>query len=117
MKSLMLRAGTDGCTTSTDGPIAIDGQPVTGGELRDRLGADNAGLVLALTYLTAEERRNMFGVTYERWHMGVFIEAGARWTPRLVRNDNDLRPLGVEMINNTGARIFMPANVGLMLRF
>lgn len=59
----------------------------------------------------------VFGITYERWHMGIFVEAGARWTPRLVRRDDDLRPLGVEMINNTGARIFMPANVGLMVRF
>lgn len=59
----------------------------------------------------------VFGVTYERWHMGVFLEAGARWTPRLVRQDDDLRPLGVEMINNTGPRIFMPANVGIMVRF
>lgn len=59
----------------------------------------------------------VFGVTYERWHMGVFLEAGARWTQRLVRQDADLRPLGLEMINDTGPRIFMPANVGIMVRF
>lgn len=43
----------------TSSAIAIDGQPVTGPELRDRLGAD-AELVLKLSYLDAETRRAMF---------------------------------------------------------
>jgi hypothetical protein len=43
----------------TDGPIAVDGQPVTGAELRSRLG-DDADLVLALSYLDREERRTLF---------------------------------------------------------
>ena len=43
----------------TRGPIALDGQPVTGAELRERLGAD-ADLVLELSYLSDEQRRAMF---------------------------------------------------------
>src|SRR5882762_7433380 len=38
------------------GVIAVDGRPVTGAELRDRLGAD-ADLVLSLSYLSENERR------------------------------------------------------------
>src|SRR5437667_10494118 len=39
-----------------DGTIAIDGAPATGGELREKLGAD-ADLVLRLSYLDADARR------------------------------------------------------------
>jgi hypothetical protein len=42
------------------GTIAIDGQPVTGAELRARLGAD-ADLVLQLSYLDDAQRRALFG--------------------------------------------------------
>jgi hypothetical protein len=42
------------------GTIAIDGAPATGGEVRDRLGAD-AGAVLQLSYLDGEQRRALFG--------------------------------------------------------
>lgn len=80
-------------------------------------GNDNLGTVRFYDAATLQTAAIVFGVTYERWHMGVFVEAGARWTPRLVRQDADLRPLGIDMINNTGARIFMPANFGLMVRF
>lgn len=59
----------------------------------------------------------VFGVTYERFPVGIFVEAGVRWTARLKRQDDDLRQFGVEAFNNTGSRIFMPANVGLMVRF
>jgi hypothetical protein len=45
----------------TDVGIAIDGSPVTGGELRERLGAD-ADVVLQLSYLDAAERRSMLGL-------------------------------------------------------
>ena len=38
--------------------IAIDGAPVTGGELRERLGND-ADLVLQLSYLEPEARRSL----------------------------------------------------------
>jgi hypothetical protein len=38
------------------GTIAVDGQPVTGGELRTRLGAD-AEMVLQLSYLSDGARR------------------------------------------------------------
>lgn len=40
----------------TDGTISIDGAPATGGELRQKLGAD-ADLILRLSYLDADARR------------------------------------------------------------
>ena len=43
----------------TNGTIALDGEPVTGAELRNRLGTD-ADLVLKLSYLDASARRAMF---------------------------------------------------------
>jgi hypothetical protein len=45
----------------TDAGIAIDGAPVTGGELRKRLVAD-ADAVLQLSYLDAAERRSVLGL-------------------------------------------------------
>jgi hypothetical protein len=45
----------------TGGPIAIDGQPATGAEIRSRLGRD-ADLVLELSYLSDEARRTLFAV-------------------------------------------------------
>jgi len=44
----------------TDGSIAIDGAAATGVELRNRLGAD-ADVVLRLSYLDAEARRQLLG--------------------------------------------------------
>ena len=44
----------------TDAAIVVDGTPVTGGELRARLGADNAELVLRLSYLEPPARRRLF---------------------------------------------------------
>ena len=44
----------------TDGSIAIDGAPATGVELRNRLGAD-ADVVLRLSYLDADARRQLLG--------------------------------------------------------
>ncbi len=44
------------------GAIAIDGAPVTGAELRDRLGAD-AGAVLALSYMSADAQREVLGLS------------------------------------------------------
>jgi len=46
----------------TDGTIAIDGAPVTGAELRARLGAD-AELVLRVSYLDAAARQQLAGQT------------------------------------------------------
>ncbi len=43
----------------TNGAIAIDGEPVTGAELRRRLGAD-ADLIIRLSYLNASEQRALF---------------------------------------------------------
>jgi hypothetical protein len=45
----------------TDHTIAIDGTPVTGAELRDKLG-DDADLVLRLSYLEPEARRAALGM-------------------------------------------------------
>lgn len=59
----------------------------------------------------------VFGVTFEHLPIGVFLEAGMRWTQRLAQQDADLEALGLQAINNTGSRFFMPANVGLMVRF
>ncbi|HZB26421.1 MAG TPA: polymer-forming cytoskeletal protein [Vicinamibacterales bacterium] len=44
----------------SDGVIAINGTPVTGRELRERIGAD-ADTVLRLSYLAADDRRELFG--------------------------------------------------------
>jgi hypothetical protein len=45
----------------TDESIVVDGTPVTGGELRSKIGADNAEVVLRLSYLDAATRRRLFG--------------------------------------------------------
>ncbi|MCI0345250.1 MAG: hypothetical protein L0221_07370, partial [Chloroflexi bacterium] len=44
----------------TDGEIAIDGAPVSGREIRERLGTD-ADLILQLSYLDADQRRAFSG--------------------------------------------------------
>jgi len=59
----------------------------------------------------------VFGITYERGPVGIFVEAGFRWTAKLRQQDADLEGLGVPMINDTRARIFMPASAGLLWRF
>src|SRR5262245_14696021 len=48
----------------SQGVIAINGVTVTGKELRDRLGPD-ADLIVQLSYLTADERRELFAVRAE----------------------------------------------------
>jgi hypothetical protein len=44
----------------SDGGISINGDPVSGRELRERLGGD-ADSILRLSYLSADERRDLFG--------------------------------------------------------
>ena len=44
----------------TDDNIVIDGSPVTGGELRAKLGAEGADLVIRLSYLQPQARRQLF---------------------------------------------------------
>ena len=34
-----------------------------------------------------------------------------------MRNDSDLALYGLEDVNNTGVRFFMPATLGLLVRF
>jgi hypothetical protein len=43
-----------------DGAIAIDGSPATGAELREKLGRDDADLVLRLSYLDRDARQRLF---------------------------------------------------------
>lgn len=45
----------------TGGEIAVDGRPVTGGELRDALGED-ADAILRLSYLDTSAQRTLFGI-------------------------------------------------------
>ncbi len=45
----------------TGGEIAVDGSPVTGGELRDALGED-ADAILRLSYLDTPAQRTLFGI-------------------------------------------------------
>lgn len=45
-----------------DGTIAVDGAPVTGAELRQKLGAD-ADLILQVSYLDAASRRSLAGMS------------------------------------------------------
>ena len=58
----------------------------------------------------------VFGATWERGFIGVYVEAGVRWTQRLPRQDDDLRVHMLEGINNTGSRTFMPAAIGIVIR-
>lgn len=44
----------------TNDLIAIDGQPATGPELRQKLGADDADLVRQFSYLTLDQQRDLF---------------------------------------------------------
>ena len=60
----------------TQGPIAVDGQPVTGAELRQRLGPD-ADLILQLSYLSQDDRRALFG--------------GSQTTPAVVEPPSEAR--------------------------
>lgn len=46
-----------------DDAIVIDGAPVTGAELRQKLGAADADLVLRLSYLTRDVRQQLFAAT------------------------------------------------------
>jgi hypothetical protein len=77
----------------------------------------NVGTVRFYDKATLSTAAMVFGITIERGLIGGYLEAGFRWTPKLVRQDDDLRPLAIETINNTGPRTYMPVNVGLLLRF
>lgn len=58
-----------------------------------------------------------FGVSVEYGHVGIFLESGFRWQKRLKRDDTDLALYQLTDINNTGARVFIPATLGLHFRF
>lgn len=58
-----------------------------------------------------------FGISLE-WHkMGIFLESGMHYQKRLTRNDNDLAQYGLETLNNTAVRIYIPVSAGLLVRF
>lgn len=60
----------------------------------------------------------VFGITYEPFkHLGIFLEGGFRFTGKLTQQDADLDALSLGTINDSGKRIFMPANLGLVFRF
>lgn len=84
---------------------------MTGGTEDSDLG--NLRLYDAATVPTAAI---IFGATWERGFVGVYVEAGIRWTQKLPRQDDDLRAHRLELINNTGSRTFMPAAIGIVFR-
>src|SRR5215831_4810314 len=47
----------------TNDLIAIDGQPATGPDLRQKLGSDDADLVRQFSYLTRDQQRNLFSAS------------------------------------------------------
>ena len=47
----------------TNDLIAIDGQPATGPELRQKLGSEDADLVRQFSYLTRDQQRDLFSST------------------------------------------------------
>ncbi len=57
-----------------------------------------------------------FGQTYETKHIGIFLEGGMRWQQRLNRIDDDLTPLGLQLANNTGGRLYIPLQFGVLFR-
>ena len=59
----------------------------------------------------------VFGASFSKGIAGFYVESGFRWTRRMVRQDDDLRPLAMETINNTTQRVFLPANLGFVIRF
>lgn len=54
-----------GVVEVADGMVAIDGQPATGAELREKLGGADADLVLQLSYLSDANRRVLFSLPPE----------------------------------------------------
>jgi len=58
-----------------------------------------------------------FGVTLEFHRIGVFAESGFRYQGRLNRNDAELATYQLQTANDTAFRLFMPATIGLLIRF
>jgi hypothetical protein len=55
-------------------------------------------------------------ISVEYGRAGVFVEGGIRWQQRLKRNDDDLAAWDWKILNNTGPRIYMPLNFGVVFR-
>ncbi len=87
-------------------PISMTMQP-PGGDIRAELYSKSRIPSLGLE----------FGVTVEFHKIGVFIESGLRYQKRLTRNDDQLAAYQLQAANDTGGRFFMPANIGLLIRF
>jgi hypothetical protein len=58
-----------------------------------------------------------FGLALEKDHFSIFLESGVRWQKKLTRDDTELTALQMTGVNDTGARLFMPATLGLHFRF
>ena len=87
-------------------PLSMTMQ-VPGGNVRTELYGKSNILALGLE----------FGLTLEYHKIGMFAEAGFRYQKRLARNDSELALYQLEGVNDTGFRLFMPATVGLLVRF
>ena len=57
-----------------------------------------------------------FGVTFERPHYGIFVQAGARYQKKLSRFDDDLAQFGLQDANKTGIRLYIPLQIGVLFR-
>lgn len=56
------------------------------------------------------------GLSWEKGHLGVFGQIGGRWQQKLKRNDDDLVVWGLQPVNNTTARFYMPMQCGVVFR-
>jgi hypothetical protein len=57
-----------------------------------------------------------FGVTFERPHYGMFVQAGARYQKKLSRFDDDLAQFQLQDANKTGIRLYIPLQFGVLFR-
>jgi hypothetical protein len=57
------------------------------------------------------------GLTWEFKHIGLFGETGFRFQKRLKGDDSGLALYGLEDFNHTGIRLFIPATIGVHVRF
>jgi len=87
-------------------PISMT-MEVPGGDVTTSLYSQTRGLSLGFE----------LGLTLEYHKVGLFIESGFHYQGKLRRNDADLALYGLESVNNTDFRVFMPANIGVLFRF
>lgn len=56
------------------------------------------------------------GLTFEAAHVGVFAQVGGRWQGKLRRNDDELAAWSLQGVNNTGPRLYIPLQFGVLFR-